>query len=209
MCGRYTLVVGFLSEKMAALIEMCNSEADPDERVLLRENGEIFPSDNAPVLLVERGGVRPASMRWGFAKKGGGLMINARSEDARARATFKRLVDDGRCVMPAYGYFEWRDSDHMRYLIRSEDAFYLAGLYRMEDDGRRHFVVLTRDSVDAHARIHSRMPLTIASREDARRWLSGAMTLEELRSRPPSELQIEPASPEQLSIDFSAQLFEE
>jgi len=202
-------MVGFLSEKMEKLLELCNAEADEASKIMLRENGEIFPTDNAPVLLVENSRVRATSMYWGFSNKGGNLIINARSEDVRERASFKRLVDHGRCVMPVYGYYEWRDSDHVRCLVRGDDAFYLAGLYRMEEDGRRHFVVLTRDAVNAHARIHSRMPLTIAEREDARRWLSGEFSLNELLKQPPADLRIELMEPEQLSIDFSAQLFEE
>ena len=77
---------------------------------------------------------------------------------------------------------------------------YLAGLYQIDENGKRHFVVLTRDATPRHARIHHRMPVVLFTREDARSWLRGAISPEELSSSMQDLLTIQPVGPEQLSL---------
>lgn len=204
MCGKYVLLVGFLTVEMGNLIEICNKRAEDDGQISLARQGEISPGDCAPALIVEKCRATAHAMRWGFERPGGGLVINARSEDVLKRPMFRSLIDRQRCVLPASGYFEWRDSDHVRHLIRQDggEPFYLAGLYRRDDQGKLRFVVLTRAAFGAHARIHGRMPCVLFSREEARRWIDGRMPPEAFSQQDPKHLAIEVQGPEQMRMDF-------
>lgn len=207
MCGRYTLIVGYLGDNLKITVELCNAAKKNSGKINVENGGEIHPNDPAPAVLIENSRICVTSMRWGFAKKDNGLIINARCESASSRAIFRDLLIGNRCALPAAGYFEWRDSDHLKHLILPSDAegFYLAGLYRMESDGVLHFVVLTREAFGAHAGIHKRMPVVLSSKEDVCRWLCGSLSIEALSERMPENLSIRSMGTEQLHMDFDDQ----
>ena len=199
MCGKYTLMVDKMSGEMRVALDLCG--INPENKGF-----DISPDTHAPVLLVEENRVTISSMKWGFSRDGEKLTINARSESVTERAMFRSLTDRGRCALPAMGYYEWRDSDHQKYLIcsRTNAPIYLAGLYRTEENGERRFVVLTRDALGEHAKIHSRMPVVIESRLEARQWIWGLLSLNELISSNTVDLKVCAVGPEQLSMDFEA-----
>jgi len=187
------------------IIEMCNKCTNQKCEIIVRKNGEICPNDAAPTLSVVNGQTAALAMRWGFhSTQNSKLIINARSETAGERIMFRRLLEHNRCAMPIAGYFEWRDTDHLRHLISRANGefFYLAGLYSYDDDGIARFVVLTREACGEHAKIHNRMPCLLYSKEEARQWISGVLSLENLRSRMPENLDITAQGVEQLRIDF-------
>ena len=204
MCGRYVLTDDKQREKMQAFIEMCNHYASEDERIDDPLKDEVRPGDLAPGMFCIGSTVRAAAMRWGFAGKDGKLVINARSESVSERSMFRHLTESGRCVMPAAAYFEWRRGDGQKYRIASttQETMYLAGLCRLNDDGRREFVVLTKPAFGIHSRIHNRMPVTLQTREDARRWLRGEITIENILSGQDNELSATPQGVEQMSMLF-------
>lgn len=202
MCGRYTLEMNECDEKMLRMIELCNRNAVPDQKISHR--AEILPGDNAPAIISINHRPTAISMQWGFAKENGGLVINARSEDAGDRKLFRSLIHGQRCALPAAGYYEWRDRDHLRHVISRENgsALYLAGLYRSDEKGRFHFVVMTRNAYGPHAKIHDRMPCLLFSKEEARLWISGTMPVEALRAPINEDLHIEAQGFEQLCMDL-------
>lgn len=202
MCGRYTLEINECDEKMLRMIELCNRDAVPDQKIAHR--AEVLPGDNAPAIISINHRPTAISMQWGFAKENGGLVINARSEDAGDRKLFRSLIHGQRCALPAAGYYEWRDGDHLRHVISRENgrALYLAGLYRSDEKGRLHFVVMTRNAFGPHAKIHGRMPCLLFSKEEARLWISGTMPIETLRAPIDEDLHIEAQGFEQLCMDF-------
>lgn len=81
------------------------------------KTGEVFPSDTAAVIANNRQ-LKPAAfpMRWGFERKGGGLVINARSETAAEKQLFRESAQLRRCLIPASCNFEReRCADGMVY----------------------------------------------------------------------------------------------
>ena len=81
------------------------------------KTGEVFPSDTAVVIAKNRQ-LKPAvfPMRWGFERKGGGLVINARSETAGEKQLFRESAQLRRCLIPASCNFEReRCADGMVY----------------------------------------------------------------------------------------------
>ena len=161
MCGRFyiddedALYRGFL-ERMHRM--------DTDDTILaMRKTGEIFPTDNVPVL--DAGG--PRMMEWGFTRYDGkGRVINARSETAAEKAMFCEPMRSGRCLIPATSYFEWekRGARTTKYKLRPEKdgMFYFAGLYRAEAGKRVPlFVILTAPAAEGISFIHDRMPVML------------------------------------------------
>jgi putative SOS response-associated peptidase YedK len=83
---------------------------------------------------------------------------------------FRDAFREGRCLIPADGFFEWRQEGGVRqpYLFRKTDGavFVMAGLHEHD-----RYAVLTRDSEGEVSEIHDRMPVVLEP-EDARLWLT-------------------------------------
>ena len=134
-------------------------------------SGEIRPTNVVPVIAPNRNGKLTAyPMKWGFQNPGRSLLVNARTETAGTKPTFKESWEKRRCVIPASWYFEW---EHLignsgqkktgdKYMIQPKGSSmtWLCGLYRIEDE-LPVFTVLTRDPVGELKRIHDRMPLIL------------------------------------------------
>ena len=131
----------------------------------LQAEGEIFPSAVLPVLAVNRSGEqRVFPMKWGFSGTKG-LIINARTETAAEKPSFREAWTAHRCVIPASWYFEWEHDGKktgQKYALRPDvqDLVWLAGLYRMEE-GIPVFVILTRPADESLTWMHDRMPVMI------------------------------------------------
>ena len=129
--------------------------------------GEVRPTNVVPVIAPNRAGMRAVfPMKWGFSGKS--LLMNARTETAASKPTFKEAWERHRCIIPASWYFEWEHlvgNDGRKYtgdkfMIQPKDSTmtWLCGLYRIEN-GLPCFVVLTRDPGEEIRFIHDRMPL--------------------------------------------------
>ena len=62
--------------------------------------GEVRPTNVVPVIASNKAGKRSVfPMKWGFA--GRTLLVNARTETASTKATFKNAWASHRCIVPA------------------------------------------------------------------------------------------------------------
>ena len=65
-------------------------------------------------------------------------MINARSETITEKPSFKRLVQQRRCLIPANGFYEWRREGNRKVPIwihlRDKKPFAFAGLWNLWRD---------------------------------------------------------------------------
>ncbi|MBR6119906.1 MAG: SOS response-associated peptidase [Oscillospiraceae bacterium] len=168
----------------------------------LRPEGEIRPTDAAPVLAADRrGGSRVFPMRWGFSLSGRAPLINARVETAAEKPSFREAWAAHRCAVPASWYFEWRhsaapDSGKLRktkYAVRplGAEPLWLCGLYRMEN-GLPAFVILTREPGPELAFLHDRMPLILPG-EAVSDWIRPDADPRALLPRALTALRAEPA----------------
>lgn len=139
------------------------------ERVAVKQSGEIRPTDVVPVIAPDRRGNRAVfPMKWGYT--GQSLLINARSETAAEKPTFKEDWASHRCIIPASWYYEWEHKTDNngkvhtgdKYLIqpRESEITWLCGLYRIENN-LPVFVILTREPTEEIRFIHDRMPLIL------------------------------------------------
>ena len=168
----------------SALAEKFMQAGDP-----MTPSGEIHPTDVVPVIATARAGKQAVfPMKWGFSMKGlrgGGsisTLLNARSETAGQKQTFRDAWREHRCIIPASYYFEWehftspdgRKKTGQKYAIQpaGSTVTWLGGLYRIED-GFPHFVVLTRPPAADIEFIHDRMPV-ILPKECIGEWINPA-----------------------------------
>lgn len=134
-------------------------------------SGEIRPTNVVPVIASDRRGKRASfPMKWGFQIPDRSLIVNARTETAAQKPTFKEAWEKHRCIIPATWYYEW---EHLigntgqkktgnKYMIQplGSSMTWLAGLYRIEN-GLPVFAVLTKEPTKALSLIHDRMPLIL------------------------------------------------
>lgn len=151
--------------------------------------GEIFPSEKVPVITTSRAQkIIPFPMEWGYSTSDGNRLINARSETASQKPTFKDGMLHRRCIVPASWYFEWNKHvpERPKYAIGAaqKSVIYMAGIYRFEKDSQTKmdkpvFSILTRDPAESISFIHHRMPVLLP-REAVRDWLNTSYRAEEV-----------------------------
>lgn len=188
MCCRFYME---MSEELRPIVEAANRSALGARMVAalgrpVRTQGEMRPTDIVPVLAPNRAGRQAVfPMLWGFTLEGrASPVINARSETAAQKPTFRESWKSRRCVIPASYYFEWEHLQNAAGQKKSGDKFmlqtpdsemtYLAGLYRMEsrrDLSYPVFTILTRAPGESIRFIHDRMPL-ILPKSAVGAWLS-------------------------------------
>ncbi len=161
MCGRYNFTVE-QSDEVREILEKLNAKIHGKEA----KTGEIFPTNQVPILIEEGKRAEPALSSWGFPKfDQKGVIINARAETAFEKRTFRDSLLNRRCIIPSTGFYEW-DSTKQKFLFRLEgtNALYMAGLYTYHQEEMR-FVILTTDANASMKEIHTRMPLVIPKHE--------------------------------------------
>jgi len=165
MCGRYYVEADDMTLEIMQVIEEIN------RKKLNKHTGkDVVPTDFAPV--ITRPGI--TAMQWGFTLPDRKTpIINARSETAADKPLFSSSVQYRRCLLPASGYYEW-DQQRNKYTIGHGKPFYMAGIFRPEDDHITRFCIMTQTPVPSLAHIHDRMPV-ILQREAAKEWLNGSL----------------------------------
>lgn len=152
MCGRY-------------YIQLDESEIATKIKKRLRQleisdfmEGEIFPSQKAIVFVPKKNGIDIDVKVWGIQKKS--LIINARSETAHEKLTFKRILKN-RCAIIANGFYEWNRNKKIFITRKDESMIYFAGLFNEKNE----FVILTGESEKDMKKIHARTPLFMTYEE--------------------------------------------
>ncbi len=124
---------------------------------------------------VRTGARECAMLRWGLIpswakdEKIGARMINARSETAAEKPSFRSAVKSRRCLVPASGFYEWvKGPDGKQpHFIHFADArtFAFAGLWERWSKGENGpletFTILTTTPNDLISDLHDRMPVIL------------------------------------------------
>ena len=166
MCGRYTLrtPVETLAEEFGI--------SDPLPEIPTRYN--IAPTQEVAVVLEEDEERKLEMLRWGLIPSWaddpavGNKMINARSETAAEKPSFRTAFRKRRCLILADGFYEWQKTNGGKqpYYIRMEDGspFAFAGLWESWDKygGEiRSCTILTTDANEMVGEVHHRMPVIL------------------------------------------------
>ncbi len=185
MCTRY-----FRTEKSDEHLTSW-AVVDPVMRMKLEENrGEVRPTDFAPVVCIsQRGTLFLQWQKWGFIDDSmeGWMVLNARAEGVLENRMFMHCMENGRCLIPAAGFYEW-NARKERYVFTPNRAknLWMAGLYRWSEDTYQ-FVVLTTAANESMGGIHDRMPLILGERE-AVHWLIDPKKAKRLLRKVPAKL---------------------
>lgn len=169
MCGRYSL---FSSEENQEIMRIVKSidQKYPGTAV---KRGEIFPTNQAPILQLENNKIMPELSTWGVPRfNAKGVIINARSETADERPMFRKSLHMRRCVVPSTGFFEWsQDEQKIKYqfTMPDQDALYMAGIFN-EFQEEKQFVILTTKANLSISDVHNRMPV-ILPKDKIEDWL--------------------------------------
>ncbi len=184
MCGRFALT--HTADQTAVFMGVGELEAFP-----ARYN--IAPTQ--PVLMVLAAPPRPPGsnqpdrqallVRWGLIPswvkdtRAFPLLFNARSEEAAAKASFRTAMRHRRALVPASGFYEWRQAGGRKgqaYWVRPKRGGLVAFAGLMEpyaEPGGSEIdtgAILTTRANATLAGIHERMPVVIGE-EDFDRWL--------------------------------------
>lgn len=147
----------------------------------------IAPSQ--PVVIVrnaQAGDREVAHTSWGLIASwskdptGSRRPINARSETAAEKPTFRAAMKYRRCLIPADAFYEWQvtPSGKIPHAIKmaDEELFAFAGLWEHWQGGDgselETCAILTTQANPMMAKIHERMPVIVAA-ADYEPWLSG------------------------------------
>lgn len=145
------------------------------------------PTQKLPVVRrTESGsGREPAIMRWGlvpgWSRDGRmqSVLTNARSETVARKPAFRDAFRRRRCLVPADGFFEWKQTAHgrMPWLFEPADGvpFCFAGLWESWSGSAAEsfdsFTILTTTPNQIVADFHDRMPVILGAEAQAL-WLS-------------------------------------
>jgi putative SOS response-associated peptidase YedK len=175
MCGRYSLVfIDDLGNRFRVFNPMIGS----------RSRFNIAPGSEMPVI-IHKEKKELVLMKWGLVPhwvsdvNKARPSINARAETLNEKTSFKDLLKNNRCLVPASGFFEWKKEGSKRipfYLhLPKCPLFAFAGLYDYQVDPQGNlfgsYTIITVEPNDLIAKIHDRMPsILLPDLED--RWLS-------------------------------------
>jgi putative SOS response-associated peptidase YedK len=185
MCGRYTL-----ASPTERLAEEFGVDAASIE---LAPNYNVAPTQQVAAVLDEGGQRRLEVLRWGLIPPWaddpgiGSRMINARSETAPGKPSFRRAFRERRCLIPADGFYEWQRTNGAKqpYYIHMEEGrpFAFAGLWESWSKGGegevRTCTILTTGANALVGEVHDRMPVILA-RDAYDVWLDPASERDEL-----------------------------
>ncbi len=177
MCGRFALVA--TPEEVRRWFGYSETPNFP-----ARYN--IAPTQPIAVVRSEPSGKRHFLLvRWGLVPSwvkdpaAFSLLINARAETAEEKPSFRNAMRNGRCLVPASGFYEWyrpSSGSKQAYWIRPRDGGLVAFAGLCETWAGRDGsevdpgAILTTDANGKIADIHNRMPAVIAP-EDFDVWL--------------------------------------
>ena len=208
MCGRltlYTSLLDWLAELFPAYSDLWPARIAglADERPeLFQARYNIAPTQAVLVIrqFSPQAEPRIEAMRWGLvpawadSPKIAYSMINARCETIEEKPSYRPLIDHGRCILIADGYYEWKTLPGPKakpikeaHWIHRRDAqpLALASLWtansKIQDPTTSSQALLSTSIITTHAgadtsAVHDRMPVVLKHPVDVQRWLSADAT---------------------------------
>jgi putative SOS response-associated peptidase YedK len=198
MCGRFTLktdpkviasqfkvsAIAVLEGQIADLTAPAISASQVDSE-LFHPNFNVAPTHKIPASVSQNDETLMAAFTWGLVPNWakdpaiGSRMINARSETAAEKPSFRSALGKRRCIVPADGWYEWQGTPGKKtpfyFSSLNDSVLGLAGIYESwrQPDGQLLWTaaILTQDARPDFTYIHDRMPVLLSPElQDA--WLN-------------------------------------
>ena len=179
MCGRYTLRTA--PQEIATQFELF---APPP----IGPRYNIAPSQQIGAVTAQIDAAGRTLRHWrefswgllpGWAESSVGTQrpINARSETAASKPTFREAFRRRRCLIPADGFYEWQASGREKqpffFSLRDQPLFAFAGLYEHWESAQNKeaaevidsCTILTTEANELMREFHDRMPVILEPRD--------------------------------------------
>lgn len=178
MCGRFALV-----DDVSEVVRAFDLTITP-ARHAARYN--IAPTQPMLTIIADGAGTRvPLLVRWGLIPSWVDdpadftLLLNARSETAATKPSFRNAMRHRRTLIPASGFYEWRRyaGGSQPYWVRPRDGGVIgfAGLMETYADPNGSEIdtgcIVTTEANETFAPIHHRLPVVIQP-QDFDTWLN-------------------------------------
>jgi putative SOS response-associated peptidase YedK len=134
----------------------------------------VAPTQPIPVIRYETGGRHFALLRWGLIPswvedpRTFSLLLNARVESVLDKPAFRNAVRRRRCLIPADGFYEWKQDGPRRrpHFAAAKNLIAFAGLWEpwMGPNGEEMETacIVTTPANRTLAPLHDRMPAVVA-----------------------------------------------
>jgi putative SOS response-associated peptidase YedK len=166
-------------------------------------NPNVAPTEQVPAFLAERDKPLTCKLaRFGINLKATSgkkrpPLLNARTDMLR-RGSFKSLLANRRCVIPAEGFYEWREEEGLKqpYFFARKDGkpLMFAGIWDCSDvkgDVVPSFAILTDEPNELVAPYHDRMPVVL---DDVEAWLNVDTDVDAIAPLGPGQFAVRPVS---------------
>ena len=176
MCGRYS----FSTDREKLKKQFKNLEVGDT----LEINFNVAPTQMAYVIANDAPNTLQ-QMKWGlvpfWAKdvKIGAKMINARSETAMEKPSFRNAIKKRHCIVLADSFYEWKKIEGkkipFRISLKNKELIAMAGLWETWNKGEelvKSFTILTCSPNEEMEKIHNRMPVILPENAIQDAWLS-------------------------------------
>jgi len=189
MCGRYSLQI---NKNFPSRFSVDNLPQ------YFKSQYNIAPSQTLPVIISQSGKNQIQMMKWGlippWSKDEKGGIINTRVESVSIKPVFKKLLKNNRCLVPATGFFEWKNTDNGKqphYIhLKTNNYFSMAGLF---DDKTQSYTIITTTPNKLLETIHQRMPV-IFSQDQEKYWLENNIQVDKIDPFPEELMEAYPVS---------------
>ncbi len=168
MCGRYAVFTENEYDEINSIIDEVSEKYKTSEDVA---NGEVFPTNIAPVIYAQRDKRILTPMKWSYGQYSGRPVINARAETINEKPMFRSSLHQRRCLIPANAYYEWKQEEGVKRKTKFEISvsgskiFFMAGIYSVfkDNNGKQYtgYAIITTTANQTTAPIHDRMPVII------------------------------------------------
>ncbi|HPS74748.1 MAG TPA: SOS response-associated peptidase [Bacteroidales bacterium] len=203
MCGRYSFAVEdeLIKERFGVSVRSAVWKARYN--CAPTQDLAVISTSDPLTLSMYRWGLIPS---WAKDPGMSAAMINARAETILEKASFKVPFRHRRCLVPADGFYEWKQTVRgkapHRVILKGGAPFAMAGIWDqwVSPDGEIicSFSIITTTPNELMKEIHDRMPV-ILPREHEKTWLENTPEQDLLRllvPYPAQEMEAYPVSRE-------------
>lgn len=175
LCGRFTMLADEMKVRKRFSLEY------PIENFHTSYN--IAPTQQVLAIIHDGKRRRAGYLRWGLIpswardEKIGSKLINARSETAHEKPSFKRSMARRRCLIVADSFYEWMTTKNgkipKRIQLKNKELFAFAGLWDKWERGDQTLftcTILTKEADESFQNVHHRMPI-ILPKEKEEDWI--------------------------------------
>ncbi len=183
MCGAFSVIHPFrdLSQRFNAGYN--DSPVDPRYNVRPSQPIPTILNTDPEEIVYTQWGIHPF-----YDKTGKMFFINARN-DSMIKPTWKKMVQEQRCLILADGFYEWQKQPDSklkvpyRFELKDKEPFAFAGLYQYELDNKGnkvpHSVIITTTPNEVVESVHNRMPVILTPTSE-KEWLNPDLETEDI-----------------------------